>query len=291
MTEDATIDNATIVDVPGPDGVIGIVGTGRAGSSFATVLADRGWRVETLAHYQTQTDALDRLADHCSVVLLCVPDGSIGDVASAFSPERLGDGVVLAHCSGVADLDSLAPAHRRGSIHPLVSLNGTNPERLIGAWFAVAGDPILASVGRSMDGNVIEVGDDDRALYHAAAVIASNHLVALFGQVAAIADVIGVPLEAYLDLAGGSLGAVAELGPRDALTGPVSRGDWSTVGNHLRAMIDRGLVEELDAYRALAERAALLAGRDPGSVKAVLAGIEGAEGTAGSSDSADGARP
>lgn len=254
-------------------GVIGIVGTGRAGSSFATVLADRGWVVRTVGRAEATPAALGDLARGCDIVLLCVPDTVIADVAATFDPECLDDDVVLAHCSGAGGLDLLAPARRRGSIHPLVSLDGRDPGSLLGAWFAVSGDPFTAAVGRSLDGRMVDVDDDDRSLYHAAAVIASNHLVALMAQVSTIAEVIGVPLDAYLDLADGSLDNVAERGPGEALTGPVRRGDWVTVAGHVRALASRGLGDEIDAYEALARRAATLAGHDPAVIDGIFAAV------------------
>lgn len=256
---------------PDPDGRrIGIVGLGRAGSSFATVLAQHGWTVEGLTHDQVDRRTLDALATRVEAVILCVPDGVMPTVVTMFDPARLDSGVVLAHCSGAVGLDVLEPAQRRGSIHPLVSLNGNNPNDLVGAWFALDGDPIVDEICTSVDGRAVHVGDDDRQLYHAAAVVASNHLVALLGQVAALADSIGVPLDAYLDLAAGSLHNVRELGPVAALTGPVSRGDWNTVATHVGALIDHDLGDEIDTYRILAQRAALLAGRDPSTVAEVV---------------------
>lgn len=245
---------------------IGVVGTGRAGSSFATVLERHSWRVETLAHSQVGGRTLGDLAAAVDVVLLCVPDDVIGEVASVIPHEALDDDVVLAHCSGATGLEPLHPARRRASIHPLVSLNGTNPESLIGAWFAIDGDPLVAEIADSLEGRTIRVGDRDRSLYHAAAVVASNHLVALFAQVEAIAGSIGVPMEAFIDLAVGTLDNVRDLGPASALTGPVSRGDWATVRRHVRELVEHDLGDELAAYRALASRAAVLAGRDPSSI-------------------------
>jgi predicted short-subunit dehydrogenase-like oxidoreductase (DUF2520 family) len=99
------------------------------------------------------------------------------------------------------------------------------------------------------------VDDDDRVLYHAAAVVASNHLVALMGQVERLALAAGVPLEAYLDLADETLANVRALGPRGALTGPAARGDEATIRRHLRALP----ADERKAYRALAEAARRLA--------------------------------
>jgi predicted short-subunit dehydrogenase-like oxidoreductase (DUF2520 family) len=98
----------------------------------------------------------------------------------------------------------------------------------------------------------------DRVRYHAAACVASNHLVALLGQVQRLADHTGVPFEAFLPLVRGTVDNVDELGPNAALTGPVARGDFDTVARHLDALPD----EERDAYRALVLEAERLAAHD-----------------------------
>ncbi len=102
-----------------------------------------------------------------------------------------------------------------------------------------------------LHGRVVRVAEDQWARYHAAAVMASNHLVALLGQVERVAATLGAPLDAYLALARGALGDVTDLGPRDALTGPARRGDEETIERHLSALPD----DERAAYAALAERA------------------------------------
>jgi len=78
------------------------------------------------------------------------------------------------------------------------------------------------------------------------------------GQVQRVAARAGVPMEAYLDLASGSVQNVVELGPTAALTGPVARGDWATVAAHLAVLEP----DEREAYVALARAAARLAGRE-----------------------------
>jgi predicted short-subunit dehydrogenase-like oxidoreductase (DUF2520 family) len=108
-----------------------------------------------------------------------------------------------------------------------------------------------------------------RAGYHAAACVASNHLVALLGQVERLAREAGVPFEAFLPLVRASVDNVDELGPAGALTGPVARGDSSTVAAHLDALPD----DERAAYRAGALAALRLAGRDDDvELSAVLSG-------------------
>jgi predicted short-subunit dehydrogenase-like oxidoreductase (DUF2520 family) len=195
-------------------------------------------------------------ARDCDLLLLSVPDAAVAGLARSVDPVP---GTVVAHCAGSLGLDVLEPHPRRASIHPLVAL--PSPEvgagRLRGAWFAVAGDAMAGRVVADLEGTAVEVPDEDRAVYHAAAVIASNHLVALLGQVDRLAASVGVPLEAYLDLVRGTVENVAALGPAAALTGPVARGDWDTVARH-RAALPHG---ELAAYDALVGAAARLAGR------------------------------
>jgi predicted short-subunit dehydrogenase-like oxidoreductase (DUF2520 family) len=88
--------------------------------------------------------------------------------------------------------------------------------------------------------------------------VASNHLVALLGQVERLAAAAGVPAEAYWDLARPTIDNVVELGAAAALTGPVARGDWETVRRHLAAIAP----DERDAYLAMSVAAARLVGRD-----------------------------
>lgn len=241
-----------------------VVGSGRAGGSFAAALAAARWHVVQVparAPSGLSKSAHSELAGsgEADLVLLCVPDAAVAAVAASL---RVRDDAVVAHCAGSLGLDVLAPHPRRGAVHPLVAL--PDPERgamrLRGAWFAVAGDPLMGAVVEALGGHVIEVDDDQRSSYHAAACVAANHLVALMGQVERIAPE-GVPLGAYLDLARGALEDVAAVGPAAALTGPVARGDATTVAAHLDA-IDPS---ERAAYLALADAAARLVSRPPPS--------------------------
>jgi predicted short-subunit dehydrogenase-like oxidoreductase (DUF2520 family) len=214
-------------------------------------LAAAGWTVDRPFG---RDDDPSGAADGTDLLILATPDAVISEVAAAVRPNP---DAVVAHLAGSLGLDVLAPHPRRAAVHPLVPLpaNGA-PERLRGAWFAVAGDPLVRKVVTDLGGHPLAVPDQARVTYHAAAVIASNHLVALLGQVERIAATAGVPLEAYLDLVRATVDNVAALGPAAALTGPVARGDWETVARHLAALPP----DERPAYEALADRAAVLAG-------------------------------
>ena len=190
------------------------------------------------------------MGDGADLVLITTPDAAIAEVAEQIAPSS----AVVAHASGSLGLDVLADHHRVAAVHPLVSLPTAEVGAVrlaAGAWFAVAGDALVQRVVEDLGGRWFEVADADRAAYHAAAVVASNHLVALFGQVERIAGDLGVPAEAYLDLARASLENVASLGAAAALTGPAARGDWDTIARHLAALDP----SEHDAYRALAAAA------------------------------------
>jgi predicted short-subunit dehydrogenase-like oxidoreductase (DUF2520 family) len=227
-----------------------IIGPGRAGTSLALALTNAGWDVAPMLK---RGDPLAGAAQGIDLLVLATPDAAIRDVAGEIAPVPE---TVVAHLSGSLGLDVLAPHERRAGLHPLVALPtpDVGAKRLVGAWFAVAGDPLIRRLAEAMYGRVFTVDDENRAAYHAAASIAANHLVALMGQVQRVGFAAGVPFEAYLDLARAALDDVANLGPVAALTGPVARGDEATVRRHLRALPP----PERKAYRAMADAARTL---------------------------------
>jgi predicted short-subunit dehydrogenase-like oxidoreductase (DUF2520 family) len=208
-----------------------IIGPGRAGRSFAGALAAAGWDVVDLLG-RDGGDAVAGAAAGVDLVLLAPPDGAVAAVARSLHPEPT---TVVAHVAGSLGLDVLAPHERRAAIHPLVALptGDIGAERLrAGAWFAVAGDPLAGQVVADLGGRSFVVADEDRVGYHAAACIASNHLVALLGSAERVAADSGVPFEAFLDLVAATVDTVRALGPAAALTGPAARGDRDTIERH-----------------------------------------------------------
>ncbi|HZA78311.1 MAG TPA: Rossmann-like and DUF2520 domain-containing protein [Acidimicrobiales bacterium] len=231
-----------------------IVGPGRAGTSLSRALANAGWEVTPPLG---RGDDLSGAAAGVDLLVIGTPDDRVRGVARAVEPVPT---TVVAHLAGSLGLGALAPHPRRAAIHPLVALPSpeVGAKRLFGAWFAVAGDPLAHDVVRALRGRGFEVADADRPTYHAAAVVASNHLVALLGQVQRLGEGVGVPFEAYLDLVRATVDNVAALGPAAALTGPAARGDEATIRRHLRSLPP----DERRAYRALAEAARRLAHED-----------------------------
>ena len=197
------------------------------------------------------------------MLLIATPDRSIAEVAAAVTP---GDAVVL-HCSGATGLAPMTHHVRHGSIHPLMALPSAEigAERLAGGgWFAIAGDSIAAELVAVLGGRSFVVDDGSRALYHATAAVSANHLVALLGQVERLAVSVGVPVEAFLDLARGSFDDVIANGAAAALTGPAARGEAATLAAHRAALPP----EELALYDTLVTAAQQLAQTRPDETNA-----------------------
>lgn len=228
-----------------------VVGAGRAGTSLARALERAGW---TSAGLLGRADDVSDAARGVDVLIIATPDRAIAEVARAVEPSP---NTVVAHLSGAQGLDVLDPHPRRAALHPLMTMPDAErgAARLAGAWFAVAGDPLIERAVVALGGRSFTVADGDRAAYHAAAVVASNHIVVLLGQVERIAHQAHVPFAAFFDLVRASVDNAEALGPRAALTGPAARGDLDTIARHLAALA----ATERDLYRACADAAAQLA--------------------------------
>jgi predicted short-subunit dehydrogenase-like oxidoreductase (DUF2520 family) len=214
-----------------------VVGTGRAGGAIRDRLAQRGLRV---------TDGRDP-DPAAELVLLCVPDHVIGEVA-----QRVTIGPWLAHVSGATHMAALEPHRRRFSVHPLQTLTRElGPEQLDGAWGAISGetDAALARarwLAETLGLRPFVVNDADRTLYHAAAVIGGNYLVTLHDVATRLLEEVGAPPEAIVPL----MARTIENG--FDLTGPIARGDWSTIEAHLAVLAERA-PDLVPLYKALAE--------------------------------------
>ncbi|HLE89441.1 MAG TPA: DUF2520 domain-containing protein [Candidatus Limnocylindria bacterium] len=214
-----------------------VVGTGRAGGTIAARLAERGLTVRA---------GREPLAD-ADLVLLAVPDAAIAGVA-----RQVPIGPWVAHVSGATSLRALDPHIRRFSLHPLQTLTRERgAEQLDGAWAAVTAETDEAReaarwLANTLGLHTFDLADADKPLYHAGAAMASNFLVTLHAAAARLLEESHAPPEALLPL----MTRTIENG--FVLTGPIARGDWSTVEAHLRALEERA-PDLVPLYRALAE--------------------------------------
>src|SRR6476646_979241 len=184
------------------------------------------------------------------VVLLCVPDRAITEVAAGIEP-----GPWVAHVSGATPLAALDPHRRRFSVHPLQTFTlDRGPEQLDGAWAAVTAETDEArALGRELATTLgvhpFDLADDERVLYHAGAAIASNYLVTLYRSASRLFEDAGAPPEALVPL----MTRTIENGFQ--LTGPIARGDWSVVDAHI-GVLHEAHPELEPMYRVLAEATA-----------------------------------
>ena len=199
-------------------------------------------------YYGEGSDPNSRLAEWgADVILVAIRDDAIADFVGGL---RLAEGTVVLHTSGSLPLDSI-PVPRGAALggwHPLQSFASPGPGHVPVPpyWVALDGDDRAVAVGRRL---AIATGHESvvirgsaKAAYHAAAVLASNALVALESAAARVMMAAGVPQETCWPLLRPLvLGTVDNLVSGDfagAITGPVARGDARTVARNLEALSD-----------------------------------------------------
>lgn len=246
----------------------------RAGAVDALVYSGRRaespdhplFRGESIARYQ---QGLAPVPADATGLLVAVPDDAIADAVEHLAAVDLPSGIPVLHASGSQSLDVLEPlaarGHAVGGMHALAAIADPveGADRLRGATFGVEGEgaarELAVRLVMACGGRVLFIRPGGKALYHAAAVFASNYAVALLSIAERLMDDAGIPAEdaqpALAALAAGAIENVAARGPVEALTGPVARGDAATVERHLARLSGA----ERDVYCLLGREALKLA--------------------------------
>ncbi|HEY8061373.1 MAG TPA: Rossmann-like and DUF2520 domain-containing protein [Gemmatimonadales bacterium] len=268
---------------------VAIIGGGRVGLSLARALARSGRAVAVLGRHaaalpaplEPATAIWEPAIAAAKLVLIAVPDDAIGEVAVALSRGgAVGVSHVVLHTSGLHDRSALAALYSShaglGSWHPLQTFARPRgePEALAGSPVVIEGDQHALASGRELAAllhlrPVVEIAADQKALYHAAAVMASNYLVVLSEMATRLTRTAAgepVPDTFFLPLMRRVLTHLGD-GPGAALTGPVARGDAGTVARHLAALPE----PEREVYLALARETLQLAKRSGLNAKAAAA--------------------
>ncbi len=256
---------------------VAIVGPGRVGTLLGVAVARAGWRLVAVAGgqdaaraalcrtvagarpYPTAVEA----AAQAELTLLCVPDDALERVASDLaSAGAVGEHDRVVHLAGS---QGLAPLHRVGltgagiaACHPAMTVpqGAEDPELLVGvAWAVTASEHDRGwaeELVTTLGGDPHRVPEDARGLYHAGLTVGANAVGAATATARRLllAARIDRP-EAFLaPLIEASVANVLTRGAQ-ALTGPIVRGDTTTIATHL-ARIGEDVPELLPAYRALA---------------------------------------
>jgi len=265
---------------------VGFVGAGVLGSGLALALSAAGWRVaaiasRTPASAERAASLIDgcaamgsaqQVADACDLVFVTTPDSVIAEVSRSVT-WRTGQGV--AHCCGAASTELLDDAARAGAavgaMHPFQTFAAIDgpaqaAERLNGVTFAISGTGWLAEflpeLATSLGGSGIEIPEGMRPLYHASAVLSCGYLSTLLDAAVGLWTSMGFTEEdgvkAATPLARATIEAIEKVGPANAVTGPVVRGDAETIAAHLE-LLSQHAAHLLPLYRQLTESSLPLA--------------------------------
>lgn len=255
---------------------VAIIGAGKVGSVLAKALYRQGYELVGISSRTLESasqlaeefaiGATTKAADitlHADMILIATPDRCIGQVVE----ELVKDGGVRAgqflfHTSGGVGVEVLNPARHlgvyTGSIHPLQSFADRQCS-VADIYFALGGDEkaigLAEEIVGTFGGKSFIISDKDRPLYHGAACIVSNYFVSLMHWATQIYTGFGLSPQqaaaALMPLVQGTVTNIQHLGPTAALTGPISRGDVSTIAAHLAGFNnenEKKLYAELGRY-------------------------------------------
>ena len=262
---------------------LSIIGSGRLGTALALALASKGYRLKSLVARTPQSArraggllsrtvqvlATKNLASllPAEVFLITVPDDQIARVAVELSSLVL-DGKrrpTALHTSGALSAEVLTPLRDKGwqtgSLHPLISISASD-STVYGAYWSIEGDPpavrVAKAIVQDLAGKSFSIRSEDKPLYHAAAVMSSGNVVALFDVALEMLAECGLDRKTarniLLPLIASTVRSLEAKDPAQALTGTFSRGDVETVKRHVAALKQKQLVDALDLYRALGKR-------------------------------------
>jgi len=270
---------------------VSIVGSGRLGTALAVALSRRGYSIRSLVARRAQkarqaASLLDvdvqvlaakqlRSLRPADVFLITVPDDQIAGVAAELSSVEF-TGVAL-HTSGALSAAVLAPLRERGwrigSIHPLMSVSDARDggAALRGGYWSVEGDQtalrLAKEIVRDLGGKSFSIRSEDKPLYHAAAVMVSGNVTALFDVALEMLVQCGLTRktarDVLLPLIASTVHNLETMDPAEALTGTFSRGDVETVKRHLAALKKHELADALELYRLLGKRSLKLTKKYP----------------------------
>ena len=277
---------------------VSIIGAGRLGTVLARALAARGYSINSLVARRLQNARKAaaflkanpgtlvenkplvvaagqiRLLPPADLFLISTPDDQIATVATELSGLEFARKPVVLHTSGALSSEVLSPLRKKGwstgSIHPLLSISDSQTS-IKGAFWSVEGDSRAVRLGkrivRDLGGTSFSIRTAEKPLYHAAAVMTSGNVVALFDVALEMLIESGLTRKSarriLQPLLESTVRSLAEKDPKQALTGTFSRGDVETVKRHLAALKHHQLADALELYRLLGKRSLKVAKDDP----------------------------
>ena len=270
---------------------VSIIGSGRLGTALAVALSRRTYSIQSLVARRAQkarqaASLLDaevqalaakqlRSLRPADVFLITVPDDQIARAAAEMSTLKFT--AVALHTSGALTAEVLAPLRERGwsigSVHPLMSVSDARDggAALRGGYWSVEGDKtalrLAKTIVKDLGGKSFSIRSEDKPLYHAAAVMVSGNVTALFDVALEMLVQCGLTRKTahsvLLPLIASAVHNLETKDPAEALTGTFSRGDVETVKRHLAALKKHELADALELYRLLGQRSLKLTKKHP----------------------------
>jgi predicted short-subunit dehydrogenase-like oxidoreductase (DUF2520 family) len=283
---------------------VSIIGAGRLGTALALGLFSSGYAIQAVVTRRRQTarkaaaligpntlpltaGELDRLPAS-RILLVTTPDDEIPRVAqSLIGAEKASTSQrIVLHTSGALSAGVLQPLAKIGfhvgSLHPLVSVSHSEmgKNNLRGAFYSIEGQPAATKVARAivrdLGGRSFTISSHNKALYHAAAVMSSGHVLALYEIATEMLVECGLARRdarrVLLPLLQSTVINLARSETARALTGTFARGDIATVQRHLQSLSRNGLEQAQEVYKILGVRSLELAvakGLDPKLAKRI----------------------
>jgi predicted short-subunit dehydrogenase-like oxidoreductase (DUF2520 family) len=278
--------------------LVAIVGAGRVGSTLGRLLHRKGWRIGPVITRSMRTAraarrrigsgqplvGLSEAVLTADLILIATPDRAIAETAEALAQianSKAWRGKIVLHTSGALGSAVLKPLALRGaeigSLHPLQTFSGHTVPSLAGCTCAIEGTPVALRmarrISRELGGVPVVLPSRRKAAYHVAAALAAGHVLAVMETAVRILVKAGFPrqraVRALLPLTRQTLANYEHVGPREAWTGPLSRGDFGVIERHLEAL--RHFPREYrEAYDALSRLALNVLANGGGSKKRLL---------------------
>jgi predicted short-subunit dehydrogenase-like oxidoreductase (DUF2520 family) len=278
---------------------VSIVGPGRLGSALAVNLARAGYQTKFLVtrsrkrvsgevrklaqRVNAEVVALGKTTLDTGLVWITVPDDEIAAVAAKLATVQEWRGGAVFHSSGVLTSDVLSPLRAKGakvaSVHPVMTFVRRSMPTLAGVPFGIEGDAeavrFARKLVRDLGGTAVPIEKQNKVLYHAFGTFASPMLIALMAALEQVGEAAGVKTSQLRDMAGPllqqTLSNYLKHGAAAAFSGPLVRGDVSTVRRHLTAL--EGTPQAREAYVSLARAAIkLLPMKNKSAIEKALAG-------------------
>ncbi|TCO77458.1 Rossmann-like and DUF2520 domain-containing protein [Marinisporobacter balticus] len=273
---------------------IGFIGAGKVGTAFGIYLKNKGFHIhgyfsKTLSSAQKAAKLTDSVAvidvneliKHIDILFITTKDDVVESVCNNLVEKRnLSKGKILVHMSGASSSNILKKAKEVGcyiySLHPLQAFAEVQKsvEDLENTVFSIEGDiekiEVMENILKTLGNHYFKLTAEQKGIYHATACVVSNYLVTLMDYGLSLFSSIGIDekegYKALYPLIEGTIKNIDHLGTKNALTGPIARGDIGTIENHMK-VIKNIKPQDLTFYKMVGLKTVELAEKQTSSDK------------------------